>query len=149
MANKYWIANNPNSQVTDAEAQQIEALASSTVSVSELNSSCDASIIAPATMIVTAVVDAQTRCIKLAHASTAIDITGPDGVRMAGQTMFITNVSASGSAAHTVTLTSGTFDGTNNKATLNAPDESLHVWFDTTGQGCIIANVGSVALSAV
>tara|TARA_X000001382_G_scaffold129890_3_gene123080 strand:+ start:399 stop:935 length:537 start_codon:yes stop_codon:yes gene_type:complete len=37
MANKYWIANNPNSQVTDAEAQKIEELSATTVSLAELN----------------------------------------------------------------------------------------------------------------
>ena len=76
-------------------------------------------------------------------------MTGPSGVALAGQTMFITNVSASGTAAHAVTLSAGTFDGTNNKAILNAPAETLHVWFDSAGAGVIIANVGSVALSAV
>ena len=131
MANKYWIANNPNSQVTDTEAQKIEELSATTVSVNELNSSCDASIIAPVVILATAAVAQNTRCIKLNHASTPIDVTGPDGIRLAGQTMFITNVSGSGSAAHTVTLASGTFDGTNNKATLNAPGETLHVWFDS------------------
>ena len=109
----------------------------------------DDSIIAPAVITATASIASGTRCIKLSHTSTPILITGPDGVRLKGQTMFITNVSASGTAAHTVTLASGTFDGTNNKATLNAPGETLHVWFDTAGSGCIIANVGSVALSSV
>ena len=61
--------------------------------------------------------------------------------------MFITNVSGSGTTAHTVTLSAGTFDGTNNIATLNAPGETLHVWFDSAGAGTIIANVGSVGLS--
>tara|TARA_R100001082_G_scaffold110721_1_gene91489 strand:+ start:336 stop:785 length:450 start_codon:yes stop_codon:yes gene_type:complete len=149
MANKYWIANNPNSEVTDAEAQKIEELSATTVSLNELNSSCDASIIAPVKLLVSAAVPQNTRLIKLAHNSTPIEVTGPDGVRLGGQTMFITNVSASGTAAHTVTLASGTFDGTNNKATLNAPGESLHVWFDSSGEGAIINNVGSVALSSV
>ena len=37
MASKYWIANNPNSQVTDAEAQKVEELSATSVSVAELN----------------------------------------------------------------------------------------------------------------
>jgi hypothetical protein len=41
MANKYWIANNPNSQVTDAEAQKIEELSATSVSLAELNAACD------------------------------------------------------------------------------------------------------------
>ena len=34
---KYWIANNPNSQVTDAEAQKVEELAATNISLAELN----------------------------------------------------------------------------------------------------------------
>ena len=43
MATKYWIANNPNSQVTDAEAQKVEELSSTAVSLAELNT-LDASV---------------------------------------------------------------------------------------------------------
>ena len=60
----------------------------------------------------------------------------------------ITDASATGSAAHTVTIASGTFDGTNDIATLNAPAESLIVAFDSSGTGTIVVNTGSVALSA-
>jgi len=34
---KYWIANNPNSEVTDAEAQKVEELSATSISVAELN----------------------------------------------------------------------------------------------------------------
>jgi hypothetical protein len=34
---KYWIANNPNSEVTDAEAQKVEELSATSVSLAELN----------------------------------------------------------------------------------------------------------------
>ena len=37
MANKYWIANNPNSEVTDAEAQKVEELSATSVTLAELN----------------------------------------------------------------------------------------------------------------
>lgn len=69
----------------------------------------------------------------------------------AGDELIIVNNSASGTAAHTVTLGAGvTFHGgSNNTATLNAPGEALHmialsatVWF-------ILENIGSVALSQV
>tara|TARA_R110002012_G_C11197173_1_gene559368 strand:+ start:24 stop:470 length:447 start_codon:yes stop_codon:yes gene_type:complete len=146
---KYWIANNPNSQVTDAEAQKLEELSATTVTLAELNKAADASVIAPATITATAAVSSTARCIKVAHNSVVIAITGSSGVALAGQTMFITNTSASGTAAHTVTLSAGTYDGTNNTATLNAPGETLHVWFDSAGAGTVIANVGSVGLSSV
>ena len=34
---KYWIANNPNSQVTDAEAQKVEEFSATGVTLAELN----------------------------------------------------------------------------------------------------------------
>lgn len=37
MAGKYWVANNPNSEVTDAKAQKLAELSATTVSVAELN----------------------------------------------------------------------------------------------------------------
>ena len=64
------------------------------------------------------------------------------------QGLFIVkNTSASGVRAHTLTLTSGTFNGTANVATLNAPKEALAVYFDSAGNGTIIENVGAVGLA--
>jgi len=63
--------------------------------------------------------------------------------------LFCIKQTGSGTAGHTVTLTKGSFDGTNNTATLNAVKECLLVWFDTWGNGTIVENVGSVGLSAV
>jgi len=146
---KYWVANNPNSEITNAKAQQLAAVSATASTAAEIDKASDASVIAPVAITATAAISSTARCIKIAHNSTPALITGPSGVALAGQTMFITNVSASGTAAHAVTLSAGTFDGTNNKAILNAPAETLHVWFDSAGAGVVIANVGSVALSAV
>lgn len=69
---------------------------------------------------------------------------------VAGDELIIVDSSASGTAAHTVTLPAGvTWDGTNNTATLDAPDEALHVIALSATRWYIIANVGSVALSTV
>ena len=98
-----------------------------------------------------AVVDSKVvRCIELNHASVVIAITGLHGKDYAGQIVVIKNTSASGTAAHTVTLTSGTFNAANNnKVTLNAPDEMIAVYFDSTGSGEVLVNYGSVALATV
>ena len=157
---KYWIANNPNAEITDAQAQKLAGLSTSELDVleivgdisstaAEIDKAADASVIAPAAYTATAAVGETVRCIKLNHNSTIINITGPSGVALAGQIMHINDVSASGTAAHTVTLSAGTFDGTNNKVTLNAPGESITVWFDSAGAGCVVLNTGSVALSSV
>ena len=48
---------------------------------------------------------------------------------------------------HTLTLTSGTFDGSNNVATFADALDALVVYFDYTGNGVIISNTGAVVLS--
>lgn len=84
--------------------------------------------------------------VELNHISTIIAATIADS--KAHQGLFVVkDTSASGTAAHTLTLTVGTFDGTNNVATLNASNEALVVWFDSNGDGTIVENVGAVALS--
>lgn len=84
--------------------------------------------------------------VELNHATVVVAATIAD--TLAHQGLFVVkDTSASGTAAHTLTLTSGTFNGTNNVATLNAPNEALVVWFDSSGDGTIVENVGTVALS--
>ena len=94
----------------------------------------------------TAAVTPGVQKVELNHASVVIAATIADASLHAGL-FVVTDTSASGTAAHTLTLTSGTFDGSNNVATLNAPGEALAVLFDDAGNGTIIANTGSVALS--
>lgn len=68
----------------------------------------------------------------------------------AGDDIIIVDSSASGTAAHTVTLPAGvTWDGTNNTATLNAPGEALHVVALSATRWFIVDNIGSVGLSSV
>ena len=66
----------------------------------------------------------------------------------AHQGLFVVkNTSASGTKAHTVTITTGTWDGTNKVITLDAPKECIAVFFDSAGNGTLLENVGEVALS--
>lgn len=91
-------------------------------------------------------VTAGKQSVELNHATVVIAATIADAVNHQG--LFIAkDTSATGTAAHTLTLTAGTFNGTNNVATFNARDECLVVYFDSTGRGTIIVNVGGVALS--
>ena len=84
--------------------------------------------------------------VELAHASVAIAAVIADAENHTGL-FIVKNTSASGVIEHTLTLASGTFDGTHNVATLNAPKEALCVYFDSAGNGTIIENVGGVVLS--
>ena len=89
---------------------------------------------------------AGTQGVELNHATVAVAATIANAANHQGF-FIVKNTSASGTAAHTLVLTSGTFDGTNDTATLNAPNEALVVYFDSAGNGTIVENVGSVALS--
>ena len=93
----------------------------------------------------TAAFTPDTRILELNHASVVI-AAAIDALLLKGL-FIIRNTSASGTAAHTVTLTNGTFNGTNTVATLNAPGEALIVFFDDFGRGQIIENTGAVGLS--
>ncbi len=91
-------------------------------------------------------VNAGEQSVELNHISVAIAATIATAVSHSGL-FIVKNTSASGTESHTLTLTAGTWDGTNTIATLNAPGEALCVYFDSNGDGVILENVGSVALS--
>lgn len=84
--------------------------------------------------------------IALNHASVVIAATLAAPVP--GDEYYIIDTSASGTAAHTVTLPSGvTWNGTNRVATLDAPNEALHVVATSPTRFFILENIGSVAFS--
>lgn len=86
--------------------------------------------------------------VTLAHATVIIAAT--KAAPTAGDELIIVNTSASGTVAHTVTLSGGaTWDGTNNTATFDAPEEALHVVAVSATRFKILENIGSVALSNV
>jgi hypothetical protein len=97
------------------------------------------------TLTASGAVAAATDILELNHATVVVaatmDVSEHQGL------FIVRDTSASGTAAHTLTLTNGTFDGTNTVATLNAPGEALVVLFGSDGRGQIIENTGSVALS--
>lgn len=97
-------------------------------------------------LTVTGAVTPGIRSVTLNHATVVVAATIADAAKHPGL-FVVKNTSASGTDAHTLTLTSGTFDGTNNVATLNAPGEALVVYFDGSGDGLIVENIGTVALS--
>lgn len=84
--------------------------------------------------------------VALNHASVVIAATIANLADHDGLFAIVDN-SASGTAAHTVTVTNGTLNGTNKVATLNAPAEMLLIYVNGSGNGTVILNNGSVALS--
>jgi hypothetical protein len=86
--------------------------------------------------------------IGLANSTTAILISVP-APGVAGKFLVIRNNSATGTAAHVVTATGSTFDGTNNTATLDAPGEQLMLYSVSATAWIVLLNTGSVGLSVV
>ena len=77
-------------------------------------------------------------------ASLTMTIAAPEP----GRYMTITQIDA-GTDGHTVTLTAGTFDGTNNRATFNAQGEAIILQGISTTAFVLLANQGSVGMSSV
>ena len=97
-------------------------------------------------LVATGTVGINTRSLELNHISTIIAATIVDAP--ANEMMVVKDTSASGTIAHTVALTNGTWDGTNKTATLDAPGEAFLVFFDNAGNGVIVENIGVVTFSA-
>lgn len=97
-------------------------------------------------LTVTGAVTAGVQSVELNHDTVVVAATIANAANHQGL-FIVKDTSASGTAEHTLTLTAGTFDGTNNVATFNAPNDALAVYFDSAGNGTILVNVGSVALS--
>jgi hypothetical protein len=86
--------------------------------------------------------------ITLNHATVPVVISVP-APGVAGKFLIIKDTSASGTAAHVVTATASTFDGTNNTATFNAPLEQLILYSVSATAWTIVLNSGSVSMSSV
>jgi len=97
-------------------------------------------------LTVSGAVTAGVQSVELNHATVVVAATIADAANHQGL-FVVKDTSATGIAAHTLTLTAGTFNGTNNVATFDARDEALIVYFDSTGRGQVIANIGTVGLS--
>ena len=99
------------------------------------------------TLTATAAVTPGAAVLYLDHTSTTIAATIADATLHAGVFMVTAITEPGGSGDHTLTLTGGTFNGTNTIATFADIADSLFVMFDSAGKGTIILNTGSVALS--
>lgn len=115
------------------------------------SSSADWTRLVPSTMAsqeltVTGDINALTREVLLNHDTTPVVAT--KAAAPASDWMQVKNVSSGGTAAHQAVLTSGTWDGTNNIATLDEPGEGFVVLFDANGDGTVVVNTGGVVFSS-
>lgn len=130
-----------------ATAAELNLSDGQTATAAEVNNAADVSARVQE-LTATGAVTAGVQSVELNHATVAVVATAASSANHEGL-FVVKDTSASGTAAHTLTFTAGTFDGTNNKVTLNAPNECIIVYIDSAGDGTIVENVGSVALSAV
>lgn len=138
-----WIKKLADSGITKAI---LTTLSSLTATGAELNNVADVSA-RVVELTASAAVSAGIQSVELNQASTTvIAATVADAANHQGL-FIVKDTSTGGTTAHTLTLTNGTLDGTHNVATLNAPLEALVVYFDSAGEGTIVENIGSVALS--
>lgn len=87
------------------------------------------------------------RHVELNHTGTAIAATIANSNAHPGIFTIKATTEPGGGQDHVVTLTSGTWNGTNNVATFADIDDELVVHFDSNGKGIVILNNGSVVLS--
>ncbi len=136
------IGDNPGA-LTTSSAAELNILDGVTATTAEINKAADVSSYT-LELTATAVVPATVTVLELNHASVVIAATWV----VVPNTLFIVkDTSATGTAAHTLTISGGTFNGTNTVATLNARDELLMVYFDSAGRGSVILNLNAVGLS--
>jgi hypothetical protein len=128
-----------------ASASELNLLDGMTATAAELNQAADRSAYIQE-LTASGAVTPGIRYLELNHATVAIAATIASVPAHAG-IFVVKDTSASGTAAHTVTLTGGTWNGTNTIATLNAPGEMLVVYFDSAGGGSVIVNLNAVGLS--
>jgi hypothetical protein len=97
------------------------------------------------TLLATGAITLGSGLVILSHATVVIAAT--KAAPVAGDELFIVNNSASGTAAHTVTFAGATLNGTNTIATLDAPNEALHLIALSATRWFILENIGTVGLS--
>lgn len=99
-------------------------------------------------LTVSGAVTAGVQSVELNHTSVTIAATIADAANHQGLFIVKATTEPGGGGDHTLTLTAGTFDGTNNIATFADIKDALVVYFDSAGNGSIIENIGAVGLSS-
>jgi carbon monoxide dehydrogenase subunit G len=133
-------------QVT-ASADELNKNDGQMATAAEVNNACDVSVRVQE-LTESGAVTAGVQSVELNHDTTAIEATIADASNHQG--LFVVKATAEPAADndHTLTLTAGTFNGTNDVATFADINDALIVYFDSDGNGTVIENVGTVALSS-
>lgn len=117
-----------------------------TATAAEVNNACDVSARVQA-MTASGNVTAGVQSVELDHTSVTIAAVMADATNHEGFFHVKATTEPGGGGDHTLTMTSGTFNGSNTVATFADIQDALVIYIDSAGNGSIVVNVGSVALS--
>jgi hypothetical protein len=135
---------NDRSAVTATNAE-LSILSGVTATKDEINMAADRNI-RTQTLTVTGPITEFVQSIELDHTTVAIAATIASAYYRG--LLVIKSITEPGAGQdHTVTIAAGTFNGTNKIATFADINDTLVVYFDSAGNGTILANIGSVTLS--
>lgn len=112
----------------------------------ELNRACDVSARVQ-TITASGAVTAGVQSVELNHTTVAIAATIATAVAHPGLFVVKSITEPGAGQNHTVTITTGTWNGTNKVATFADINDTIAVYFDSAGNGTVLVNVGSVAFS--
>jgi hypothetical protein len=128
------------------DVNELNILNGVTATTAEINNAVDVSTFSQ-TLTASDAITAGKSEILLDHTSVAIAATIADTANHRGGLLIKAITEPGGGADHTVTITTGTFNGTNKVATFADINDAIFVIFDSAGNGSVIGNVGSVAFS--
>lgn len=112
----------------------------------EINQACDVSAMSQL-IAASGAITAGKKSVLLNHATVAIAATIADTANHYGLFFVKAGLEPGAGQDHTVTITTGTWNGTNKVATFADINDAVLVFFDSSGNGTVISNTGSVAFS--
>ena len=114
--------------------------------VTEINNACDVSGRVQE-LTASGDVTAGIQSVELNHTSVTIAAVIADSANHQGLFHAKATTEPGVGGDHTLTLTSGTFDGSNNVVTFADIGDACLIYFDSAGNGVIVENIGTVTFS--
>lgn len=133
-----------------SSAEELNILDGVVATKDQINAACGYATGAGVQQIIlpgAAAITSDVREVLLSDNTTGIAATIADASDLSGRAILFKQIGAS-AVDHTIVITTGTWDGTNKTVTFQDANDAILVWFDFFGNGTILENVGSVALSA-
>lgn len=131
--------------ISDASGNIAQAGTTITATGAEVNNAADVS--ARTQDVTVAGAKVITAGIQSVELNNTVQITATIASAVNHQGLFHVKAIVEPATTHTVTLTAGTWDGTNTIATFADISDALVVYFDSDGNGSIVVNIGAVVLS--